>query len=56
MAWEWNTPVILASGVQRRMERKTPGVRRMNSMRDAGGDAGVKMGTGLITIKKSKWA
>jgi len=36
------------------MERKTPGVRRMISMIDAGGDAEVKMGRALSTNKKSK--
>jgi len=39
----------------RRMEKKTPGVRRMTSMKDAGGDAEVKMGRALSTNKKFKW-
>ena len=58
MGWACNPPVIHAIGVQNfshRIERKTPGLRRMTSMRHAGRDAGVEMGRALSTNKKSKW-
>jgi hypothetical protein len=58
MGWACNISVIHVIGVHNfssRMERKIPGVRRMTSMRDSGGDVGVEMGKALSTNKKSKW-